>query len=54
MCCGSGMLILDPDFYLFRIPDQTTTREERKKLFVLPFFGATNFSKLKIILFLNR
>jgi hypothetical protein len=47
--------ILDPDFYPSRIsiPDPTTTKEEGKKLDVLPFFVATNFSKLKIILFLS-
>jgi hypothetical protein len=52
-CCGSGMFIPDPDFYPFLIPDPKTAIKERgeKKLFVKPFFVATNFSKLKIIKF---
>jgi hypothetical protein len=43
----------DPDFYSFRIPDPTTATKERveKKCVVKPFFVATNFTKLKIILF---
>jgi hypothetical protein len=38
-----------------RISDQKTVTKERvdKKLVVIPFFGATNFTKLKIILFLK-
>jgi len=45
--------IPDPDFYPFRIPDPKTPTKERgeKKLVVNPFFVATNFTKLKIILF---
>jgi hypothetical protein len=53
--------IPDPDFYLFRIPDdpgsripdpKTATKERgEKKIVVKPFFIATNFTKLKIILF---
>jgi hypothetical protein len=52
-CYGSGMFIPDPDFYPFRIPDPKTATKERgeKKLLVKPFFVATNFTKLKIILF---
>ncbi len=38
-CCGSGMLIPDPDFYPSRI-----WGEER--FVVIPFFVATNFTKL--------
>jgi len=47
------MFIPDPDFYTFRIPDPKTATKERgeKKLVVKPFFVATNFTKLKIILF---
>jgi hypothetical protein len=47
------MSIPDPDFYPFRIPDQKTATKERgaKKFVVKPFFVATNFTKLKIILF---
>jgi hypothetical protein len=49
------MFIPDPDFYPSRIPDQKTATTERgdKKFVVIPVFVATNFSKLKIILFLN-
>jgi hypothetical protein len=54
-CCGSGMFIPvpDPDFYPFRIPDPKTATKERgeKKFVVKPFFVATNYTKLKIILF---
>jgi hypothetical protein len=54
-CCGSGMFIPDPDFYPFRIPDPKTATKERgeKKFVVKPFFVSTNFTKLKIIYFLN-
>jgi hypothetical protein len=47
------MFIPDPDFYPFRIPDpKTATKERGEKNFVVkPFFVATNFTKLKIILF---
>jgi hypothetical protein len=36
-----------------RIPDPKTTTKERgeKKIVAIPFFVATNFTKLKIILF---
>jgi hypothetical protein len=45
--------IPDPDFYPFRIPDPKTATKERgeKKLVDKPFFVATNFTKLKIIIF---
>jgi hypothetical protein len=50
-CCGSGMFVLDPDFYLSwitdlgsRIPDPSTaTIEEREKYFPL-YFVATNIT----------
>jgi hypothetical protein len=48
------MFIPDPDFYpsRSRIPDPKTATKERgkKKLVVIPFYVATNFTKLKIIL----
>ncbi len=54
-CCGSGMFIPDPDFYPSRIPDlgfKNSNKWERwKKFVVIPFTVATNFTKLKIILF---
>jgi hypothetical protein len=59
-CCGSGMFIPDPDFYPSWIPDlgsrnqkQQQQRWMKKKIVVIPFFVATNFTKLKIILFLK-
>jgi hypothetical protein len=54
-CCGSRMFIPDPDFYPSRIPDpKTTTKVRGEKTFVvIPFFAATKFTKLKIILFLK-
>jgi hypothetical protein len=55
-CCGSGMLIPDPDFNPSQIPDpKTATKERGEKLFVVsPFYVATNFTKkLKIILVLK-
>ncbi len=44
--------IPDPDFYPFRIPDPKTATKERgeKKFDVIPFYVATNFTKLYIIL----
>ncbi len=38
-----------------RIPDPKTAAKERgeKKIFVIPFYVATNFTKLKIILVLK-
>jgi hypothetical protein len=56
------MFGLDPDFYPFRIsdlgsriPDPKTATEERseKKLVIIPFYEATNFTNLKINLVLN-
>ncbi len=49
------MFIPDPFFYPSRIPDpKTSTKEMGEKNFVvIPFFVATNFTKLKIILFLK-
>jgi hypothetical protein len=51
---GCLSLIPDPDFYPSRIPDPKTATKDRcgKNLFVKPFFVATNFTKLSIILFL--
>jgi hypothetical protein len=52
---GCFSRILDPDFYPSgsRIPDPKTATKERgeKKFVVIPVFVATNFTKLKIILF---
>jgi hypothetical protein len=49
-CCGSGMFIPDPDFTHpgSLIPDPKTATKERgeKKLVVIPFYVATNFTKL--------
>jgi hypothetical protein len=51
-CCGSGIVIPDPDFYPSRIsdlrygiPDPTTATKEEGEKFVLPFFVASNFTK---------
>jgi hypothetical protein len=56
-CCGSGKFIpdLDPDFCPSRIPDPKIATKERggKKICCPPFFGPTNITKFKIILFLN-
>ncbi len=43
--------IPDPDFYPSRIPDPKTATKERgeKKLVVITFYVATNFTKLQII-----
>jgi hypothetical protein len=40
--------VADPDFYPSRIPDPKTGTKERgeKKFVVIPFFVATNFTKL--------
>jgi hypothetical protein len=47
--------IPDPDFDPSRIPDPKTATEERgeRKFVVIPFYVATNFTKLKIILVLK-
>jgi hypothetical protein len=61
-CGGSGMFFPDPDFYQSRIPDlgsripdpKTATKETGEKKFdVIPFYVATNFTKLYIILVLK-
>jgi hypothetical protein len=51
-CCGSGMFIRIPNFG-FRIQTQQQKGGVEKKFVVIPFFVATNFTKLKIILFLK-
>ncbi len=47
-CCGSGMFIPDPDFYLSRIPNpgskNSNKREEGEKIVVLPSFVAININ----------
>ncbi len=52
-----GSRIPDPDFYPSRIPDlgskNSNKRERWKKLVVIPFCVATNFTKLKIIFVLK-
>ena len=47
--------IPDPDFCPSRIPDPKTATKERgeKKIVIIPFYVATNFTKLNIILVLN-
>jgi hypothetical protein len=57
---GSRMFIPDPDFLPIpdpgsRIPDPKTATKERgeKKFDVIPFYLATNFTKLYIILVLK-
>jgi hypothetical protein len=54
-CCGSGLFIPDHDFCSSQTPDPKTATKERgeKKFVVLPFFVATNITKLKIILIFN-
>jgi hypothetical protein len=60
-CCRSGLFIPDPDFYPSRNPDLGSrirhliiaTKEEGEKC-CPTFFVATNITKFKIILFLNR
>jgi hypothetical protein len=51
--CGSGMFIPDPDFYPSPDPKTATKEKDEKKIVVVPFFVAINFTKLKIILFLK-
>jgi hypothetical protein len=50
-----GSRIPDPDFYASRIPDPITATKERgeKKLVVITFYAATNFTKLQIIFVLE-
>jgi hypothetical protein len=58
-CCGSGMFIPDPDFYPSRITDLGSRIQKQQqergenKFVVIPFYVATNFTKLKIILVLK-
>jgi hypothetical protein len=49
------MFIPDPDFYPSWIWDPKTTIKDRggKRIVVIPFFGAINLTKFKIILLLN-
>ncbi len=53
-CCGSGMFIPDPGSWFLPIPDpgskNRNKREGWKKIDVIPFYVATNFTKLFIIL----
>jgi hypothetical protein len=48
-------VLLDPDFYPYRIPDPKTATKERgeKKFVEVHSFLATSITKLKIILLLN-
>jgi hypothetical protein len=53
-------IVAYPDFYPSRIPDlgsriqkQEQKRGVKKKIFVIPFYVATNFTKLNIILVLK-
>jgi hypothetical protein len=56
---GCLSLIPDSDFYPSRIPDlgsripnpKTATKERDEKISCLPFFVATNFTKLKLLNF---
>jgi hypothetical protein len=50
-CCGSGMFILDPGSWFLSIADPTTEIKEERENFVvvLSCFGATNFTKPKLI-----
>jgi hypothetical protein len=52
---GSWIPDPDSDFNPSQIPDPKTATKERgeKKLVVIPFYIATNFTKLKIILVLK-
>ncbi len=56
-CCGSGMFIPDLGSWFLAIPDpgsKTATKERgEKKLVVITFYVATNFTKLQIISVLN-
>jgi hypothetical protein len=58
-CCGSGMLIPDPDFYPSLILDLGSRIQEHHQkrggnFFLRTFFLATKIIRLEIILFLNR
>ncbi len=52
---GCLFQIPDPDFFPSRIPDPKTATKERdeKKFDGIPFYEATNFTKLYIILVLK-
>ncbi len=56
-CCGSGMVIPDPDLCPSRISDSVSKNSKKnewwKKFVVLRFFVASYITKFKIILFLN-
>ncbi len=64
-CCGSGMFIPNPGSWFLPIPDpgsrisdpgsKNSSKREgwKKNLVVIPFYVATNFTKLKIILVLK-
>jgi hypothetical protein len=45
--CGSGVFILDPDFFALQIPVPTTTTKMtgKNKLVVLPFFQPLLYSQ---------
>ncbi len=55
--CGSGIFIPDPGSWFLAIPDpgsETATKERgEKKLVVITFYVAKNFTKLQIISVLN-
>jgi hypothetical protein len=55
--CGSGIFIQDPGSWFLAIPDpgsKTATKEMgEKKLVVITFYVAINFTKLQIISVLN-
>jgi hypothetical protein len=52
---GFGMFIPDPDLSILNLrSNKTATKGEGGKIGCLTFFGATNFTKLKIIFALNR
>jgi hypothetical protein len=61
-CGGSGMFIPDPGSWFLPIPDPgsripepktATNKRGEKKFFFIPFYVATNFTKLNIILVLK-
>ncbi len=46
-CCGYGMFIPDPDFYLFRIPDPNTATKDRGEICCQTFFCSHKFHKIE-------
>ncbi len=53
MCSGCGMIIPDTGSWFLSIPDPTTATKRRgKRICCSTFIVASNFTKLKIILFL--